>query len=350
MSKYKLAFGPMSKEIIETIFMVSAREQTPLMLIASRNQVDHNFGYVMKTAEYAMLIGDMKRKYPNSDVLVCRDHCGPGFGNPDEPKNQIDTTMDTIEKDIKFGFDLLHIDLCKYDATFADKIASTLYLLEFAFDLNEFIEFEIGTDENDGVLDTDPKRYEEILDMIGTWNPMFYVVQTGSLVKENRNTGRFEGQAMWDVFETIRKRGIKVKEHNADYLSANEILRRNGAVDAMNVAPQLGLIQTQTTMSLANIYGIDTTAFVNKVFSGGKWQKWVHRPCNFRDKGLAVLVAGHYHFNDDEYMEVLYRLNKEIDIRRQIIRNVSDTIMHYVRNFGGSRWKSLKSHGVEKKS
>jgi len=350
MSKYKLAFGPMSKEIIETIFMVSEREQTPLMLIASRNQIDHNFGYVMKTPEYAMFISDMKRKYPNSDVLVCRDHCGPGFGNPQESRGQLDTTMETIQNDIKFGFQLLHIDLCKYDASFSQKIASTIHLLEFAFDQNEFIEFEVGTDENDGVLDTDVSRYEEILDIIGTWKPMFYVVQTGSLVKENTNTGRFEGQAMWDVFDMIRKRGIKVKEHNADYLSGNEILRRNGVVDAMNIAPQLGLIQTQTVMSLANIYGIDTSRFTDKVFDDGKWQKWVNDACIFRDKGLAVLVAGHYHFNSDEYMEIMYKLNREVDIRRCIMTNVSDTIMHYVRNFGGSRWKSFQSHGVEKKS
>jgi len=336
MSKYKLAFGPMSREIIETIFMVSEREHTPLMIIASRNQIDHNFGYVMRTPEYAMLIADMKRKYPNSDVLVCRDHCGPGFGNPEESRNQLDTTTETIEKDIEFGFDLLHIDLCKFDASFEEKIAGTTELLTLARHLNPEIEFEVGTDENDGVLETDIDRYVPLLKHFHQWEPMFYVVQTGSLVKENRNTGRFEQDAMAKVFDAIRAWGMGVKEHNADYLPGDQIRRRNGVVDAMNIAPQLGLIQTQTVLSLANVFGIDTSRLVTKIFGGGKWEKWVHGPCRFRDRHLAALVAGHYHFHDDEYMNIMCNLNNEIDIRRKIMDAVSDTIMYYRKNFGGS--------------
>lgn len=336
MSKYKLAFGPMSREIIETIFMVSEREHTPLMIIASRNQIDHNFGYVMRTPEYAVLISDMKRKYPNSDVLICRDHCGPGFGNPDEPKDQLDTTIETIEQDIRFGFDLLHIDLCKYPVSLEHKVTETKYLLSLARSIDGNIEFEIGTDENDGILETDTQRYIPLLREFKDWRPMFYVVQTGSLVKENRNTGRFASGPMGGVFDLIRTFEIGVKEHNADYLSGQEIRKRNGEVDAMNIAPQLGLIQTQTIMSLANTYGIDTSRFVTKVFGGGKWEKWVHRPCSFRDRHLAVLVAGHYHFSDDEYTEILYKLNREVDVKRCIMNNVSDVIMNYVKNFGGS--------------
>jgi hypothetical protein len=44
-----LAFGPMSKEIIEAVFRHSHKYNKQLMLICSRNQVDVDKGYVFTT-------------------------------------------------------------------------------------------------------------------------------------------------------------------------------------------------------------------------------------------------------------------------------------------------------------
>ena len=72
MTMFKLGFGPMSAEIIDTLVGYS-NQQHPIMIIASRNQIDSDNGYVMTTQE----LNDRVQK---SDYLwLCRDHCGPYF-------------------------------------------------------------------------------------------------------------------------------------------------------------------------------------------------------------------------------------------------------------------------------
>ena len=97
--KSKLGVGPMSSEVIESVFQYSEKNKIQLMLISSKNQIDYNGGYVnnWNTEEYMQFIKKSKEKYPNSEVLICRDHCGPGFnGNFD-----ISDTYNTIKSDIK---------------------------------------------------------------------------------------------------------------------------------------------------------------------------------------------------------------------------------------------------------
>ena len=69
------------------------------MLIASKNQIDHSGGYVNNwtTDQYMKFIKEMIGKYPQSQVKICRDHCGPGFNGI----HDIGDTYKTIESDIK---------------------------------------------------------------------------------------------------------------------------------------------------------------------------------------------------------------------------------------------------------
>jgi tagatose-1,6-bisphosphate aldolase non-catalytic subunit AgaZ/GatZ len=77
----KLGIGPLSSEIIEAAFIYSEERSLPLMLIASKNQIDYQGGYVNNwtTKKYSKFLETLKKKYPKSDIWVCRDHCGPGF-------------------------------------------------------------------------------------------------------------------------------------------------------------------------------------------------------------------------------------------------------------------------------
>ena len=84
MTMFKLGFGPMSAEIIDTLVGYS-NQQHPIMIIASRNQIDSDNGYVMTTQE----LNDRVQK---SDYLwLCRDHCD---------------SKEEIEKSIKHCLDL----------------------------------------------------------------------------------------------------------------------------------------------------------------------------------------------------------------------------------------------------
>src|SRR3989338_2281881 len=118
MLKSNLGIGPLSSEIIEAVFRHSNYQRTELMLIASKNQIDHSGGYVNSwtTSQYANFIRNMNEKYKFSSVKVCRDHCGPGFNG---------------HKDERFNESKKAIERC--------------------LSLNPKILLEVGTDENTGI-------------------------------------------------------------------------------------------------------------------------------------------------------------------------------------------------------
>ena len=106
----------MSSEIIEATFRYSQYHRTELMLIASKNQIDYNGGYVNSwtTDEYVEFVEEMREEYPHSNVKLCRDHCGPGFNGVYD----LDDTYKTIESDVKNGFELIHIDFCYFNSMY----------------------------------------------------------------------------------------------------------------------------------------------------------------------------------------------------------------------------------------
>lgn len=316
----------MSEEVIEAVYRYSSNNKKQLMLICSRNQIDVKDGYVFHTWDYMDYVQEMQQLYPLADVVICRDHCGPGFGPNTE--HDLEGTKETIECDIEHGFDLIHIDLClAEEMSHLDKIDYTLELMRHAQSLRPNIMFEIGTDENVGVAERNIDRIiRDIKACQQVANPEFYVVQTGSLVWECSNSGRFDRKIVKDMHDAIARCGTKLKEHNADYLSTSQIESRRGIVDAMNIAPQLGVVQTSHILSQAIIYGIDSRPFVAEVAAENKWKKWSD---DFRNHHLCALIGGHYHFKSQWYKELVEQLVREIDIRESIICEITKVIDHY---------------------
>jgi len=328
--KPALAFGPMSSESIEAVFQYSNFHRTELMLIASKNQIDHAGGYVNKwtTAEYMKFIKEMKKMYPQAKVKICRDHCGPGFNGNSDLKD----VYKTIDADIENGFDLIHIDFCHFKGTKDEQLKETKKAIQYCLKKNPKIELEIGTDENRGTNYSLPnlKEWETEIDYFLTFcKPKFYVVQTGSLVMEINQAGSFNKPFVTDVHKMLAKKGLLLKEHNADYLSKDEIAMRTGIVDAMNNAPQLGVVQTSTVLARCLIYGIKFDKFLDVVYAGGKWKKWLNT--NTADnKMLCCMIAGHYHFSSPEYKEIIRELSKVEDIKEIIVNAIMSIIHHYV--------------------
>lgn len=323
-------FGPMSSESIEAVFRFSQNFNKKLMLIASKNQIDYNRGYVnnWNTAEYVKFTKSLMHRYPNAQVMLCRDHCGPGFNG----NNDLVDSYKTIETDIDCGFDMMHIDFCHHKSE--EKLILMKQAIEFCKKLSPAIELEIGTDENLGSLYDEQylKTIKEEIDyFLDFCKPKYYVVQTGSLVMKYLQAGQFNKPFVTQVVQLLNSKNIEIKEHNSDYFTSHDIKNRLGIINAMNIAPQLGVVQTSTVINASLIYGVDIQEFVNKCYAAGKWKKWFNLELNVSPLE-ATIVAGHYHFASDAYKRIVDSLNQFADIKEIIIEKLLDIIRHYDKN------------------
>jgi hypothetical protein len=310
MKTYKLGVGPMSREIIDCINEYG--EDNQLMVVASRNQVDYNNGYVCSSRELSELFED-----PN--ILVCRDHCGPYFSDADKKltlSEALEECKKTITEDIRVGFDLIHIDVSRIEH---HQLEYAKELIEYTLNINPNIMMEFGSENNTGEgLGPSMARIDEQLRFIEQYksNIKFFVTQTGSFT-QHMQMGTFDIDFNTQIAEKIHSHGFKFKEHNADYLSREEVLKRRLVkVDALNIAPQLGAVQTRILKDLAKD-NKEWYEFSKRVIDSNLWTKWLPRDVN--NKELAVIVAGHYLFNTIEYK----RLMNTIDVNhfKELLRN-----------------------------
>ncbi|MBT4349766.1 hypothetical protein HOD19_03265 [bacterium] len=323
----RLGIGPMSSEIIEAVFRYSEEYKTPLMLIASKNQIDWSGGYVnnWNTTQYASFIKKMRTQHPNSKVYICRDHCGPGFNGKD-----LKDTKNTVSSDIENNFDLIHVDYSKYKGTYSQIKKLTIDTIKFIHKSNPKILLEVGTDENIGKVIVNQEKIREELNIFTNIAPIhFYVHQTGSLILEINQVGSFNKKSIRKIKETVSKFNVFLKEHNADYLTRSQIGDRKGVVDAQNIAPQCGVIQTSLLIEKGLEYGININPFLNTSYESKKWEKWLYKN-NPENKFLCSLIAGHYCFSTKEYKKIVDSINKYENFSETVISSIINNIDNYV--------------------
>lgn len=332
-SKKPICVGPISSEIIESVYIFSEFKRKPIMLISSKNQIDYKNGYVnnWNTNEYVNFLKKLKKKYKKSNVLICRDHCGPGFNGTYLLKD----TYKTIEKDIENNFDLIHIDFSKMKSSYKNILLESRKAIRFAISLNKDIQIEVGTDENLSQKFSHmhiDDFYNEYLFFSEIKKPAFFVVPTGSLVLENYQVGSFNKSFLLSLKKKFKKIDIRFKEHNADYLSKEKILLRKNIIDAINIAPQFGVSQTNVLLKNCIQYGINHIDFLNKSYDSFKWKKWLYKNTK-NNKYLCAVLSGHYNFNSKEYHQILEQLSKIKNIREEIIESHISILEYYSDSF-----------------
>lgn len=301
MDNMRLGFGPMSREIITSICNYTKNKSRPLMFISSRNQIDADSGYVMTTPEFRSLLSTL----PTDNVLICRDHCGPYFLDSEkglDVRSAVEATKKTIAYDIEQGYDLIHIDTSRVEDTYG--VAEELF--NFCVSLRTDIRFEFGTEENVGVAAGIAQYRKDVAFAKHMPNIEFVVAQTGSLCHEDHQHGEFDYLAAKELVGIANENGVRLKEHNADYLTPAEIrLRRLAGVHAMNIAPQLGVAQTKLLRILSAAYAKEEwDKFAATVLASGRWRKWT----DLNNDIQRVSVAGHYCFSGPEYVAVVDKL------------------------------------------
>lgn len=298
--KFRLGFGPMSPEIIKILADYTKDNQYPLMIIASRNQVDYNSGYVCSTKELANMIKD----HHSDNLLLCRDHCGPYFKDSDKNLSLYDAVQEckkTIQEDLANGIELIHIDVSRVET---NPIAIATELINFTLAISPNVMMEFGSEDNTGIdVDSSLARIDSQLNFISQYrkNIKFFVTQTGSLTKSHQR-GVFDVEKNRQTRFQIHQAGFLFKEHNADYFTENDIkLRLEAGIDSLNIAPQLGKIQTDLLKEFAPADLWDK--FADLVYNKNYWQRWVEE--GVTDKAVAVSVSGHYCYNSAEYRNIM---------------------------------------------
>jgi fructose/tagatose bisphosphate aldolase len=323
MKQFKLGFGPMSKEIIEILAKYTKENNYPLMIIASRNQVDYATGYVCTTAELV----EQVQQFKNPNLLLCRDHCGPYFSDLDRSLS-LDDAMDrckkTIAADIAAGFDLIHIDVSRIPS---NQLYYAKELIEYTLSLNPDIKLEFGSEDNTGIdIKSSLARIDVQLGFLNPYknNVVFFVTQTGSLTKDGQ-AGNFDVERNKEIGEQIRAAGFMFKEHNADYFTAEDIQKRISAgIDSLNIAPQLGVIQTGLLKEFAAVEL--WSVFSDLVYNQNYWQRWV--PEGVTDKDIAVNVSGHYLFNSQTYKDIIAGIDYD-KFKSQLEKKITELLDHY---------------------
>lgn len=323
---FRLGFGPMSPEVITSMANYSSKFMEPLMLIASRNQVDAESGYVMTTPELRELLSTLPTDY----LWICRDHCGPYFLDVEKElplREAVEASKKTIAYDIQQGFDLIHIDTSRVKDTYG--VAEELF--NFCVELNPNIRFEFGTEENVGVAAGKIKYKEDVAFAKNMPNIYTVVAQTGSLCHEDHQAGEFNYEAAVELVQVANENGVKLKEHNADYLTPAEVkMRQDAGVHALNIAPQLGVAQTKLLRILSSKYARkEWDKFHNLVLKSNKWIKWTY----LDDATQRVNVAGHYCFNSKEYKNIIKKLESQgVNWQKEVDNVMYDIFDTYTQN------------------
>ena len=365
-----LGVGPMSKNCIDASIEISNEHNIPLMLIASRRQIDSNEsggGYVNnwtteKFSEY------VKTHDKNKNIILCRDHGGP-WQNDYEKNDKLDLAeaMESAKKsfltDIKSDFQIIHIDPT---IDIHSKI-STEQIFERVFDLYEYcntvskklnkkIVFEISLGKEDGGFDS----YEEIKHVVSKMEsfcskmnfplPYFLVVRTGNHVMELQNVGSFESifldkkqttykTNLLKIIELCNKHQIKIKEHNTDYLSDKALqIHPEIGIHAANVAPEFAVVETRAFLSLLkkNQLEAELEKFIEISYSSKKWEKWMLDNSQLGKQEKAI-ISGHYIFGKNEFIElkndVENKISLDVSLDSYLKTEIKKSVIRYLNLF-----------------
>jgi hypothetical protein len=300
----KLFVGPMSKTVVDACIEYANDTKTPLGLIPSRRQVDMFTGYVNNWRTDTLASYVRKR----TDLIVLqRDHGGPSQGDMD------DDGLKSLEYDATH-FDLLHIDPFKKYNTFDSAINYTADVINNISKFSQ-CQYEIGTEEaifplsitNADMFFTAVKRKTgDNFDRV-----KYLVVQFGTKIIGTHNTGQFDRDRAEQMVNLCGIFGKLSKEHNGDYLTAEGVKTRRGlGLDALNIAPEMGGIETECIIDEMQGNQDLIDAFFDCCIATNRWQKWFPANFNPSENKLDVLRAcGHYCFSTAQFKALAERMN-----------------------------------------
>tara|TARA_Y100000593_G_scaffold53123_1_gene99529 strand:- start:6606 stop:7559 length:954 start_codon:yes stop_codon:yes gene_type:complete len=300
----KFFIGPMSKNVVDSIIEFTLETGNKIGFIPSRRQVDNVGGYVNNwtTKEFS--------KYVDNRVLIERDHGGPGQGHFS------DGGYESFECDAKY-LDIIHIDPWKQHQTFDEGLNQTIHYMNYIYNINPKVLFEVGTEES--IRKFTPDELNMLLKTASEFdfydNIKYAVVQSGVGLDLGKriNTGTFDINRLTEFVDVCKFWSVLSKEHNGDYLTNDEIkVRFDVGLDAINIAPEFG--QLETLCYLEHI-GDDIEDYYRICYESKRWEKWVNR--NFvpeNNKEELIKICGHYVLSDEKFLSIKPDIDDKIKL------------------------------------
>jgi len=299
--------GPMSKNVVDAILEFTSETDNSIGLIPSRRQVEFDGGYVNNWTTKQF-------KQYTKNIFLVRDHGGPGQGLYD------DDGFESLKQDCEL-LDMIHLDPWKKYPSLEEGTKWTIEMIRFCLSNNSNVLFEVGTEESirrfephevDIFLNSlkenlHPEEYKRIL---------YCVIQSGTSLKENKNTGQYDSERLKKMISVVKSYGLLTKEHNGDYLPTNLIKEKFSlGLDSINIAPEFGQIETKTYMQIIKEKHPELLNVYWKIcYDSGRWKKWVDEEFNpFEQKEELVNICGHYVLSSDEFIQNVKNKLEDVD-------------------------------------
>jgi hypothetical protein len=295
----KYFIGPMSLNVVDSIIEFCNETGNHIGLIPSRRQIEYSGGYVNNwtTKDFSYYVNRKTDK-----ITIQRDHSGPGQGQCD------DNGLISLINDCKY-LDLIHIDPWKKYSDYNKGLEWTIDMINVCNAINPNMLYEIGTEEaikrfevedlEKLIHDLKHKLGEQLFSKI-----KYLVIQSGTSLNGNTQTGHYDGERLKQMVELAKRYGLLTKEHNGDYIPLSTIKEKfNLGLDAINIAPEFGLIETDTYLEEI---GKDEELFEKYFticFESKKWEKWVSNDFNpHRKRKELIRICGHYVLSHPEFL------------------------------------------------
>jgi len=303
----KYFIGPMSKNVVDAIVEFCKETGNIIAFIPSRRQVEWDGGYVndWTTEEFSKYV---------MTLPIQRDHGGPGQGNND------DDGFESLAYDAKH-FDLIHIDPWKKYPRYSDGLEKTIEMIKFAYNINPKLIFEVGTEEairpfeaeelDQLVIDLQVALSKEVYHQI-----KYLVIQSGTSLKGTDQTGEYNSDRLKQMIKVAKRHGLISKEHNGDYIPVEIIKEKfDLGLDAINIAPEFGLIETLTYLGEIKDKKI-FDRFWQICYDSKRWVKWVNPGFDpYINKEQLIKICGHYVLSNSEFISEIKSQFPDIDTK-----------------------------------
>jgi len=321
--KSKYGIGVVSKNTVDACIDYVNNHEHTITLIPSRRQVDFNGGYVnnWNTRMFSEYV-----KSKTNKIFLKRDH-----GGPEQGLNH-DDGFESLSHDCLF-FDAIHIDPWKHVSSIDVGCESTKDYIEYCYKQNPKIQYEVGTEES--IFPYSWRSLDYLLNYLKKSlakepfeNIKFAVIQSGTSLKENYNTGNYDKNKLIKMLEVCKKYGMLSKEHNGDYLPIDLIREKfKCGLDAINIAPEFGQIETRVYLNeIKNTYLFD--AFFDICYNSKRWEKWVDKSFDpFNNEEKLINICGHYVLSQPDFIsDIKKNVRDDIDfiIKKKMMERLEE--------------------------